>query len=324
MTQELFNALNFVHGAVSEKDVVPVLSHFCIYAGRIQGANGRVYIDAPCSDLKIEGAVPADRFLKAVDACQGEPDLKVTDKGRLIVSRDNFRAQLMTQPLDKYPRGNPSAGKKIKLPKGLSTAIRQLRPFISDDAQRPWASTIFFSRKDKAALATNSAMIAMTDALYFITDVQLPVFCADELLRIENDPDSYTLDSNSITFYWDDAWLRSQLIAAEWPVETARDWLKMKAPMTKLPHQIKKQIEALIPFCPDPKYPVIKFAKNRISTLDGDSTAEITGIDLGEAAFHATNLLAMMSSADKIAIAEKAALFTGPNNFRGVMSLLRL
>lgn len=321
----MFDTLKFVRGAVSESHIVSVLTHFCVYAGRVQGQNGRTYIDAPCPEIKFEAIVPAERFLRAVDACENEPALRLTDAKRLIVSRDNFRAQLQTLESSVYPRGEPSQGVKTKLVPGLLGRLRQLRPFISDDAQRPWASTILFSGPNKAAVASNNAMIAMVDQNIFKGDVQIPIFCVDELLRIDIEPESYNMDTVSITFYYKGgAWLRSQLIVAEWPIKTAQDWLGKKATMKKLPPGIKGRVEELIPFCPDAKNPVIKFASGKITTLEGDSTAEINGIDVGEAAFHATNLVAMLSVADKIAIVEKAALFTGPNSFRGVMALLRL
>jgi hypothetical protein len=52
--------------------------------------------------------------------------------------------------------------------------------------------------------------------------------------------------------------------------------------------------------------------------------ADIAGFDVGEGAFRAENLAPMLACADKIGVGEKAALFTGPGGFRGIMAKLRL
>lgn len=320
----MLDTLHFVRGAVSSTDsVLPVLTHFCIYAGRIQGANGRVSIDAPC-DLDFNIITPAEKFLRAVDNCGGEPIMKLTETARLSIKRDGFRALLPTQPLESFPKAEASKGKPRKVAAGLINALKVLRPFIATDAERAWASTAYFDPGSKVAYAATNAMIAMHSCKPFDGPVQLPVFCIDELLRIGKEPESWALDETGITFWWGDSWLKSQLIVAEWPTKTAEQWFQMKAKMVDIPKGLIGQIERLIPFCPDPKFPVIHFDGSMLSTSSGDSEAHTElAVQIGKGAFHADNLRPMLAASNKMAITEKAALFSG-DDFKGVMSLLRV
>ncbi|MDZ4343969.1 MAG: hypothetical protein U1E51_16235, partial [Candidatus Binatia bacterium] len=91
----MLDALKFVRGAVKDSDtVMPVLTHFCIHKGRIQGTNGRISIDSPCPELTFEAVLPADKFLSAIDACKGEPKMRFTDGGKFVVERKPFRGFL--------------------------------------------------------------------------------------------------------------------------------------------------------------------------------------------------------------------------------------
>lgn len=321
----MLETLQFVRGAVSDRDlVVPVLTHFCVYGGRIQGANGRIAIDSPCPELTFEAVVPADRFLRAVDACRGEPKLKFNEGGKLTIERKPFRAFLPYQPVSLFPQSKPTAGKKVKMQQPLLKALARARAFMSDDAERPWASTVYFSVKDGIAYAAANTMIASVASAPFKQDVQLPTFCIDELLRINREPDCYVNDDTSMTFFWGDHWMRTQKIVADWPLKTAQDHLSTKAKMVALPDNLIASVERLIPFCNDRKFPVIYFRKGGLSTAPGEVQAEINGFDLGEGAFHSDNLLPMLKHSNKMCIGERAAVFAGPESFRGVMSVLKL
>lgn len=323
----MIDYLKFVMGAVSLNDkVVPVLTHYCITGKRIQGANGRISIDAPAPDLDFDAVVPAERFLKGVDACGGKPELKLTEAGRMSIKGPGFRALLTTHPVETFPKAAPSGGKVMPVKgAGFVETLRILRPFIAEDAERPWASTIYFDSKNSTAFAANNAMIAMAVSKPFGADVQLPVFAIDELIRIGEPPTRYAIDPTSITFWWgEDRWLKAQLIVAEWPTATAQKWFEMKAKMIELPKGLGAIVERLLPFCPDPKFPIIHLNGSKLSTAPGESQAEMDiKVKIGEGAFHADNLRPMLAHATSMAITERAALFNG-EGFRGVMSLLRV
>lgn len=316
----MLDTLKFVRGAVSEKDVVPVLTHFCIYKKRIQGANGRVEIDSPCAQLDFEAVVPADRFLRAVDACAGEPTLRFTEGGKLVVERKPFRALLPIQPISAFPLAQPSKGKPATPAKPIFPYLRKLRPFMSDDAERPWASTALFADD---AFVSNNATIAMMTGNPFKHEIQLPVFGVDELLRIGLEPKNYVVDEVSVTFFWDEGWLRVRKISAEWPVKTAQQWMATKVKTDPIPKNLAAAVMRVVPFCNDPKHPIIYLKKKGVSTAPGEVQAEVSGFDLPEAAAHADNLLAMLKPSSHMGATDKAVIFTGPDGFKGIMSILR-
>src|SRR5580765_5634703 len=99
-------AFDLVRGAVSKKDLIPVLTHFAIHEGRVHGFNGRVHISAPALDARAlpSFTVPALLMTAAVDACRGEPQFEVRDSQVHIKdSASSFRATLPTGPIDSFP-----------------------------------------------------------------------------------------------------------------------------------------------------------------------------------------------------------------------------
>lgn len=316
--------LTFVRGAVANREgAIPVLTRFHISKGRIQGTNGRVAIEAPCEELEgIEVLVQADKFLSAVDACDSEPKIEMTDSGRLSVKRGKFKCFLPVQLLEAFPHHVVTPGPVQKI-KELLPTLRALRPFIGEDATRPWVLTIIADGQN--AYATNSNMMASIPAkgLKF----QLPVFLIDELLRIGIEPDAYAQNENSITFYYDDytSWLRSQLIVDEWPIETAKELLSWKLKIKDYPKDLVTSIESLLPFCPDQKLPLIFFTENGISTAPGDTEAEIKGAGWPPLGFDSRNLLPMLRASTRFHIDPELGrgMFEGVGGFHGVMMGLK-
>lgn len=315
----MLKTLRFVRGAVAEKDLVPVLTHFRVYDGRIQGGNGRLSIDASCLDLKgLDITVPAERFLKAVDGCNGEPKLKITKTSKLSISHKKFKAILPLGDNESFPMNERSKGMVIvstKTREALLGMLRALRPFIGVDASRPWACGILL--KDGFAYATNNVILCRVPIPWKIDSINLPSFAVDELLRIGEIPSCLWIDDTSITFEYEDAWLKSQLFDLEWP-----DIEKFFAAQTtkKVSPLLFESIQRIIPFCPDPKFPVIKFSEEGVSTADGDMMAEVKGIKLPDAIFRAEPLLAVLSVATHIDFSTYPAPspWKGENGLEGI------
>lgn len=311
--------LSFVRGAVANKEgPVPVLTRFCIYDGRIQGSNGRIAIDAPCPELAgINALVPADRFISAIDACDLEPKISLTEGNRLVVARKPFRAVLPTQPIDAFPHSAPTKGKRQKVP-DLLPMLSRLRPFVGEDSIRMWCLCVYAD--GETAYATNSNMIASFPAEGI--KLTLPVFLIDELLRIGEAPTGMTSDEHSITFFYGDSWLRSQLITEEWPVQTARELLSWKKAPPQMPPDLLKQIESIIPFCLDPRFPVVHFTEKGVSTEPGETQAEVAGASWPPIAFDSRNLLPMLRASTRFSIdgEKRQARFAGEGGFKGVMA----
>ena len=316
--------IKFVRGAVKDRDTIaPVLTHFYISKGRIQGTNGRVHLDVACPALTFEAVVPAEKFLRAVDACDKDPKFRFTDGNKLVIECKPFKAFLPHLTAADFPRADPTPGKKRAAHPDLLAVLRVMLPFLGTDASRPWAGCALFHRASSMAFAANNAIIAAHTANdFFHADVQIPIFTVEELLRIGEPPQHYTLDDTSLTFFWGDRWLRSLLIRDEWPVVTVAKFLEQKGKKIPLPANLQGSINRVMPFCADPKFPIIYFTKNGMATAPGESMAEITGFDIGECALRADNLEPMLRYSDHICVTEKVVMFWG-KDFRGFMAPMR-
>lgn len=310
------DALSLVRGAVSSKDLLPVLTHFHIYGGRVQGGNGRIAIDAPCPELAgFDCTVPAERFLAAIDACEGEPKLKLTEGGKLTVSKGKFRAILPLADHNTFPLTpmEPKAGSfldDIKMP-AILPILRKLYPFIGEDASRQWSCGVLFD--EGYAWATNNVVLARMPSGILGNRMLLPVFAIDELLRIGQEPQSIQADNNAIWFYFKEGWwMRAQKLTGEWPNVAA--FIPGTPPDTATSAELlRAAVRKVMPFCPDPKLPVVVLNEKGVSTLDGEMSATVGTAALPEARFRAEPLLAVLDAAEAIDLttAPKACYWRG-------------
>lgn len=314
----MLDTIRFVRGAVSDKATgpQPILTHFFIYDGRIQGSDGRVAIDASCPELDISATLNADKFLRAIDICGDKVKLKTTEGGRISITDGRFRATLASHTAD-YPRNDPSKGKKIKVPPGFIDELRILKPFIGEDATRAWASNIYF-HKGNAFAIYNAMLGTILKSVMAELEMSLPLHCMEELIRIGTPPDSMIQDSNSLTFFWGkDRWLKSQLLVDEWPSKTAEELVvSFPKKLQAIPDGFLDAVKKLTPFCRDPDYPIIDFDERGISTEEGDSKAEIIGIKLKSFRSDSRNLIALLEVADEMLVADdgKRAYFKSKEN----------
>ena len=317
----MLETLKFVRGAVATKDLIPVLTHFRISEGRIQGQNGRVCIDAPWDGPDMDVVVDAVKFLRAVDACGGEP--KITCKeGWLSITRGKFRARLATRLMSDYPTVDASTTWPYVVSVGEKTmaALRLLQPFIATDASRPWACSILIS--DGKAYATNNAVLAVADMPWWEShDVVLPSFMVDELLRIGQAPrDLAWTDQALCARYADGSWLWSKRTDGAWPgtLKQLQEQLAAVEEWHDVPDDLRDALAKLRPFFPDAKWPIVRTGEAGVSTNDGDSSAAISVGALPEAAFR-------MESLDLVAtVAKQWNLAASPVPWRadGIAGLL--
>ena len=291
----MIKTLQLVRGSVSTKDFVPVLQCFHLYNGRIQGQNGRIAIDAPFDDLGAgDFTVPAERFLKAVDACDGEPQVSITAGGKLSVKRKGFKALLPLGEHSAFPLAEKD-GELLATAGGILAMLRKLRPFVSEDASRPWSNGILL--RDGYAYATNNVVLVRTPFAWDFDAVNLPVYAVDELIRIGQEPTEILTAEGALVFTLGDAWLRSQLLTGEWPDVAGRfeglDFGEV------VPTGLVQAIEKIMPFCPDPKMPEIVFSADGISTAEGEQMASVEGAALPEGRYRAEVLLLALSVAQR-------------------------
>lgn len=312
--------LNFVKGAVSTKDLVPVLTNFHFYGGRVQGNNGRIIIDAPLDLGGVDITVPAVPFLKAVDACDGDPNLHITEGGRLVMKKGSFRSTLPLSKQGDFPvMSLDEEYESFSDTKGFIAALKIVRPFIGEDASRPWACGALF--KEGYIYATNN--VVMVRVPFHVPNAacfNLPAFTIDELIRIGEDPNAIYYDENSVAAaYSGSRWLRSQLFATEWP--DVERFFQDSQELDQVPAGLTKAVQKVLPFCPDPKHPTILLNNEGVHTANGDMGASVEGLNLVTNKHRAEPLQLVLTHATHIDFTQYPAPipFKGANGLQGVL-----
>lgn len=221
MSQSITKSLRFVRGAFEEGHFIPAFRNFAIRDRLIQGADGIVTLCAGI-DIDLDICVDAGRFARAVVACDQAEDIDIeqTNGGNLKVSAGPFRAYVPVDPSPKeFPWTEPD-GESYDVPIGFLEALKACKPFIGQDATRPWSQGVLI---DSGNLYTTNNVVLIRAPLGDkawddFRGVVIPVRAVDELLRIGQPPKRILVDDGAVTFmYARTWWLKTQRIAAEWP-----------------------------------------------------------------------------------------------------------
>lgn len=265
--------LNLVRGAVSKKELVPVLTAFHIYDGRIQGMNGFLAIDTTLKELKgLNITIPAERFMKAVDACEGEPELRITESS-LLVKGGSLKVTIPLMPHVNFPK-QEIEGEKKKV-SGLLAALETLYPFITEDASRPWACGVML--KNNFAYATNNVSIVKIPFKSSYNGLIIPLHAINELLRIKEEPRYIFLSNSWITFDMNNCWLKARLIEAEWPdVDKLFEDCQLKVPAN-----LAEEVDLLAKFASKNRIPAIIFEEEKIVLQEGGAEFKRQGLPKG-------------------------------------------
>jgi hypothetical protein len=316
------DTLMFVRGAVAQKDLVPVLTHFHFYDGRVQGGNGRLAIDAPLPELRgVDVTVPAKRFLSAVDACDGEPTMNVTDAGRLSLRRNRFRALLPLAEHESYPRAVPE-GERYDVDAGLVDALRRLVPFVSEDASRPWSRGVLL--RDGYAYATNNVVIARVPCTWDAPAVNLPAEAIAELVRVKRALQYVQQTDKSVTFHYDGgAWMRSALYDLAWPSVDQFFAPDEGAVLRDVPDGVAAGVESLLPFVEDAAFPRIVVEPGALRAEDAELEIATGAAPDAAAAFHAKPLLSALREAQRWDTSRTPIPWEGAGGMQGAMMPLR-
>jgi hypothetical protein len=88
---------------------------------------------------------------------------------------------------------------------------------VAEDASRQWARGILF--RGRSAFATNNVvLVEYYLGSEFPIEVNIPLVAIEELIRINELPESMLLAENAVTFkYSGDRWLRTQVYTTQWP-----------------------------------------------------------------------------------------------------------
>lgn len=240
----MLNELKFVQGSVSSKDILPALTHFVIEDGTVRGYNGVIALCSPIPfDLSCKPkAIP---LVKAIGNCNETIQLSLTATGRLSIHSGKFKAFIDCiegETPHVTADGQPFEINGVE----LLAAFKRLFPFIGTDASRPWCEGVLLD--GQSAFSTNNIILAeywVGSAVPF--PVNIPKVAIKEMIRIGEPPETALIQDNSISFlYSKGRWIRSQLLATDWP--DVRAILDRPANFIKVDQDIFEGLEVIKPF----------------------------------------------------------------------------
>ena len=181
-----FDTAKLVRSVISDRDLIPVLSHFHMYDGRLQGTNGKLTLDAPWpQSMPAPVNIPAEPFVKAFES-MNNPEIQLKDDF-MFVTEKKMKVKIPLS-MDPYPIcGKPTEWDPMD--DSLLEALRPIRHFVSEDASRPWACAAKYM--DNNLYATNNIVIIRTPwSIGSFSEVEtfdLPGFGIEQLLKCRRD-----------------------------------------------------------------------------------------------------------------------------------------
>jgi len=251
----------------------PVLGDARVYetpgGNRAQIGNGRYWVDIP-TELPAM-VVNAERLAAALLACKGTPKVSVTGSF-VTVSSGRARARLQVSEAD-YPLTEPDPPDTIDLT-GVIHVLKLLEPFVATDASRPWATSVCLS--GPFAYATNNATVTrhpLPDPVE--PPVNIPINVLQAIIE-RGDATSFGHTDRSVTFYYGDgSWVRTLLVAGEWPTKTVDSLLDGldDSDWEPIHHDLEDMLSAATRLSPE-RNPLIEFNAAGLMLTDESFVAE--------------------------------------------------
>lgn len=208
---DLFTATTRVKNALSKRDYIAELTHYHLRDKQIFASNGAMTASAPISE-PLEHVVPADELDKALSILGGDADFVWEDE-KLTVKKGKRRITIRLLKPETVALTEP-VHDKIPVPPCFVNGMRKIRPFLSDDATRPWALTAWLRWSERlnqhVFVATNNITVAEATAdqagmlIEPRVDAQIPNFAIDFVLGREQILQYIAVNENKVTFYFDD------------------------------------------------------------------------------------------------------------------------
>lgn len=314
----MLSSLKFVQGAVQKNGITPELEHFMIKGGRVTGFNGYMALSAPLP-LDIEALPKADIFHKALQACGESVSISQTTAGRLHIQSGGFG--VFVPCIDQAVFEAQPEGVSYPAPAGIAKTFARMLPFIGEDASRPWAMGL--SVANGSYTATNNVILLQVWDGHQLPPINCPRFAVAEVARIKEDPVEIKIDgTTSMSFiYADGRWLRTQLLAHDWPEEQMNNILNRPSAAEPLPDGFLAAVDQLAPFATDGASTPIVFTETGMSTArpgsEEGASYTLAGLPVGMA-YRLKALQILRDEVVTIDFETQPALFFGANS-RGAL-----
>lgn len=212
---DLLVATQRIKKALSKRDYIAELTHYHFRAGEVFASNGAMTASAPVNRAKelkdVEHVVPAEEFDRALTILGSDSDM-VWSTSELVVKKGRRRITIKLLQPDSVTLLQHTESRHA-LPPHFISGLKTIRPFLSDDATRPWALTAWLKYRQESGhvfIATNNVTVIEVRADkvgYRIDpplDVQIPNFAIDFILEREQILQYIGVEGNKASFYFDD------------------------------------------------------------------------------------------------------------------------
>lgn len=265
-------------------------SHLCIDNGTVEANNGRISIVAQVPDLEgITATVPADKFINAVKACKGTPEVKTTD-ATLMVKSGAFSARIPLNHGD-FPRMSYDEGEVTSLPPGVVDKLAIAQSFATSPAFNG-----VLLRNERICGVAESGAIAIAGASV-PHDIVIPIDTVADIVSIKDQPSAIRVSDNYAVIEYASFKLRTALVDKKWP--DLDKFLSFDASaLSPITDELRDAVSTVIPFTD----------KNKEVAFTGDAVtggdAVVDGIAMPESVFNGEWLSTAMKHTNRMHITD--------------------
>src|SRR6185503_15963793 len=212
-------ALKWIADAISQRDIVSGKSFYKVSRNEIKATDGQLIAAHPWPS-NVDFVVPGEEFEAVFKRMKEEPTIKATDKG-INIRCGLFHGTIATLPLDKWAYPGVEGADWQVIPENLLPLLKDLRPFISDNAMQKWATCI--ALENDWVYATNNVAIAGAPCKGLGSVMALlPMWAVDFILSRTDGLSHWAWTGNYVAFLWENgAWMRASLVIGQFPERAA-------------------------------------------------------------------------------------------------------
>ncbi len=212
------NAVAWLNDALATKEIAREMTHYRMGEGFIRATNGRLSAGHPW-ESEGEYLVPGPELNKVLNRMPDEPELTV-EEDCIKLRCGRFSGTIQTLKVEEaYFPEHPDEWSDV--PDGLLPMLRDLRPFVSDNASQPWALCV--ALRDGWMYATTNVTVAGAPAPWTVgMDALIPAYAVDFLLAREVGIESWAWGPGYVAFRWEDgSWMHALLMDGSFPAKIA-------------------------------------------------------------------------------------------------------
>lgn len=210
------NEIAWITDAISTKNIAREMTHYRVQDKEIRATDGRLTAGHPFPYTDGSFLVPGSEFEKLIKRLPSAPTITVLDGSITLVS-GRSRGSIKTLPIEEWGYPGVDEDGWEDAPEGLIETLRDLLPFVSDNATQLWSCGICLQHG--YAYATNNVALAgvRCEELGDINCI-IPLWAAEFIVDRGDGLVEWAWTDNYVAFRWKNgAWMRAQLIDATFP-----------------------------------------------------------------------------------------------------------